>query len=123
MPRPASAGSGGGGRGAPVRCGGGVARCPFALKRPAVADLFASGRIVDLILALMAAEAVVLAVHYRRTGRGVPLPDLAVNLAAGAGLLLALRAALTGAVWAWTAGWLTLALAAHLADLARRWRG
>jgi hypothetical protein len=88
-----------------------------------VADLFASGRIVDLILALMAAEAVVLAVHYRRTGRGVPLPDLAVNLAAGAGLLLALRAALTGAGWAWTAGWLTLALAAHLADLARRWRG
>jgi hypothetical protein len=88
-----------------------------------VADLFASGRIVDLILALMAAEAVVLAVHYRRTGRGVALPDLAVNLAAGAGLLLALRAALTGAGWTWTAGWLALALAAHLADLARRWRG
>lgn len=87
-----------------------------------MAEFIASGRVVDLILALMAVEGTVLAVHHRRTGRGIPLPDLAVNLAAGACLLLALRAALTDAGWTGTAAWLGLALAAHLADLGRRWR-
>ena len=36
-------------------------------------DLFATGRIVDLILVLVAAEGVALWLWHRRTGRGVPL--------------------------------------------------
>ena len=43
-------------------------------------------------------------------------------LLAGAFLLLALRAALTGASWIPVALWLLAALFAHLVDLVRRWR-
>ncbi|MFZ5558099.1 MAG: hypothetical protein ACOZDY_15495 [Pseudomonadota bacterium] len=88
-----------------------------------MAELFAGGRIVDLILGLMVAEGLVLAIYRRRTGRGIALPDLAVNLLAGACLMLALRAALAGSGWVWAAAWLAAALLAHLADLGRRWRG
>ncbi|MFO1160365.1 MAG: hypothetical protein U1E60_16115 [Reyranellaceae bacterium] len=84
-------------------------------------ELFASGRVVDLILVLMIAEAVVLGLLYRRTGRGVALRALAGVLLAGGFLLLALRAALTGAAWPWVAAFLVLGLLAHLADLAARW--
>ncbi|MDC7784601.1 hypothetical protein PQJ75_04065 [Rhodoplanes sp. TEM] len=83
-------------------------------------DLFASGRVVDLILALVALETIGLALLHRSTGR---LPRLAVllpNLAAGAFLLLAVRAALVGADWVWVAASLLGALVAHLADLATR---
>jgi hypothetical protein len=44
------------------------------------------------------------------------------NLAAGASLLMALRAALTNAGWEMTILWLLMALVAHVADLASRWR-
>jgi hypothetical protein len=79
-----------------------------------VGGLFASGRIVDAILLLTAAEAVVLL----RRGR----TDLLATLLAGVALLAALRLALAGAAWPWLALALLASLAAHLADLARRWR-
>ena len=85
--------------------------------------LFADGRIVDLILALMALEGVALAIYRSRTGRGPHLRSLFVNLGAGASLLLTLRAVMTGASVAIIAALLLLALAFHLADLAARWNG
>jgi hypothetical protein len=69
-----------------------------------IEELIASGRIVDLILGLVVVPA-----------------DIAFSLLAGAGLLLALRAALTASGWTSIAAYLGLALVAHLADLARRW--
>jgi len=87
-----------------------------------IADFFANGRAVDLVLFLMLLEGIVLAAYHRRTGRGVAARDLLGVLLAGAFLLLALRAALTGARWNWIAVWLVAGLAAHLVDLARRWR-
>ncbi len=87
-----------------------------------MSELFASGRAVDVVLALMALEALALALYWRLRRRGIAGVDLAVSLLAGAALLLALRAALTGAAWPWVAGWLAAALGAHVADLARRWR-
>jgi hypothetical protein len=87
-----------------------------------VSDFVASGRLVDLVLALMVLEGVLLAAYRRRTGRGIAPADLLANLLAGGALLLALRAALTGAGWTSIALWLALALLAHVADLARRWR-
>jgi hypothetical protein len=87
-----------------------------------VSDLFTSGRIVDLIVALTVVEGLVLAAHHRRTGRGIAPLDLIGNLLAGGFLLLALRAALTGASWSWIGAALAAALVAHLTDLARRWR-
>lgn len=84
--------------------------------------LIASGRAVDLILALVIVEAVALVTYRRASGRGIAPMDLLPNLLAGAFLLLSLRAALTGATAGWIALFLTAALAAHLADLIRRWR-
>lgn len=84
-------------------------------------ELFDSGRIVELILGLMLLEAVALVVWQRRTGRGIAPLDLCVNLAAGALLLLALRAALPAAASLDPAPFLAAALVAHIADLARRW--
>lgn len=84
--------------------------------------LFASGRVVDLVLVLMAVEGAALALHRSRTGRGVPIPGLLAFLCAGACLLLALRGALVGAPWWWMAAALAGAGAAHAADLALRWR-
>ena len=66
--------------------------------------LVASGRIVDLILVLVALEIVVMALLPRRPTLS-PV-DVLVTSLAGVGLLLALRAALTGAPWSWTALWL-----------------
>jgi hypothetical protein len=79
---------------------------------------FEGGRIVDVILALVAVEIVAL-VALRRV-HGAPLPGLVANLLAGAFLLIALRCALAGFGWPWIALSLLAALAAHVADLAAR---
>jgi hypothetical protein len=80
-----------------------------------MAALFANGRIVDAILLLTVAETLALLLWRGRT-------DLLATLLAGLALLAALRLALAGAAWPWLALALLAALAAHLADLARRWR-
>jgi hypothetical protein len=82
---------------------------------------FASGRAVDCILALMIVEVAVLVLIRKTTGRGPRPLNQIVSLLAGAALLLALRAALTAQPWTVVAACLSLALPAHLWDLARRW--
>lgn len=84
--------------------------------------LFASGRMIDLILVLVVAEAIALTVLWMRTGRGVSPRKLLPNLASGVALMLAVRAALTGAPWTQVALFLTVSFAAHVADIAVRWR-
>lgn len=79
--------------------------------------LFASGRIVDLILVGVAAEAVLLLIFCRGMSRFAPF---GATIAAGASLMLALRAALTGAAWPIVAGWMLVGLAAHVVDLVLR---
>ena len=85
-------------------------------------ELFASGRLVDLILILVVVEAAALMLYWRRFGGGISPFDLLPNLCAGAFLLLAMRAALTGGGWMAASGCLAAAGLAHLADLYRRWR-
>ncbi len=87
-----------------------------------LADLFASGRIVDLILVAVCIEALLLGALRRTRRRGPVLADWLPNLVAGAALLLALRLALTQSDWYWIAALLLLSLLAHAADLARRLR-
>lgn len=79
--------------------------------------LFASGRIVDLILVGVAVEAMILLVLCRSAGRFAPF---GATIAAGAALMLALRAALTGSPWPVVAGWMLAGLIAHVADLVLR---
>ncbi len=88
-----------------------------------LAELFSSGHVVDLIIALMVVEALVLLVWRRRLGHTIAPGPLVASLLAGFFLLLALRGALTGAPWLVVAGWLLAALVAHLGDLAGRWNG
>ncbi len=88
-----------------------------------MADLFETGRLVDLILVLTAIEATCLVLYWRWRGRGIAPLDLLPNLFAGAFLLLALRLALGGAGWELCCGSLAAAGVAHIVDLSRRWRG
>jgi hypothetical protein len=87
-----------------------------------LADLVKSGQLVELVLMLVALEAAALLFYRLRTGNGPEPLGLVFNLAAGSALMLALRAALQQADWTQVAAFLVLALAAHLADLARRWK-
>jgi hypothetical protein len=84
-------------------------------------DLVRSGHVVDLILLVVVLEALLIGGLWQRRGRGVAPSRLLPNLLAGVALLLALRAALTGAPWPWIAGALAAAGVAHLVDLAGRW--
>jgi hypothetical protein len=87
-----------------------------------MAELFASGHLVDLILVVVVIEAVALLVCWHRARRGIAPFDLLPNLCAGAFLLLALRATLAGSGWMIASGCLAVAGLAHLIDICRRWR-
>ncbi len=86
-----------------------------------MAVLFANGRIVDAILALVLVEAMALILIRRQRKAGLKTGDLVAGLLPGVGLLLALRAALLGDSWPIVALCLAGALIAHVVDLARRW--
>lgn len=77
---------------------------------------FTSGHAADLILAVLAIEAVWL-IARGRDALGVALMLLPAGL-----MILALRGALTGAVWPWIALPLALSFPVHLADVVRRGR-
>ena len=81
-----------------------------------MAELVASGRVVDIVLAVTLLEAMALTLWGRRIAPAM----LAIMLAPGVALMLALRAALTGAGWQWIALCLACAGLAHLADLRQR---
>lgn len=80
-------------------------------------QFFASGRVADVILAVLAIEAVLLL-----RGRRLPTADLLLLLGAGAAFAWALRGALTGAAWPWVALPLAVAGLLHGWDLRRRLR-
>ena len=83
-------------------------------------DFFSSGRIVDLLLVIVAVEALLVALFRRRLARIFNLSGFFINLASGVCLMLALRGALVGAGWMAIAPFLLLSLGAHVADLWRR---
>jgi hypothetical protein len=76
---------------------------------------------IDLALAMIGVEGLALLAWRARTGKGPAPRALIANLTAGACLLLVARALLTGAGALPTLAALTLALAAHIFDLAARW--
>ena len=79
----------------------------------------ASSILVDVVIALLIIEMVLLYAAARSRGRGVQMMTLA-NSAAGLCLLLALRSALNDSGPQWIVLALTGALLAHLADLGLR---
>lgn len=84
-------------------------------------EAFATGAIIDIILAMMALEAVALVALRRRIGRGPSPLAIITSLAAGIFLLIALRIALTGGPWQGIAAALLGSLLAHMADTWLRW--
>lgn len=87
-----------------------------------MAELFANGHLIDLVLVVVVLEAAALLLAWHYTGRGIVPGDLLPNLCAGAFLLLALRVALGGGGWMPACGCLAAAGVAHLIDIRRRWR-
>jgi hypothetical protein len=77
--------------------------------------------IVDAIIALVAVEGIVLVVWRTLTGGGLAVAETLANLSSGAALLLALRMAITDGLSAAVLALLSVALIAHVADLASRW--
>ncbi len=84
--------------------------------------LIESGRIVDIALAVLVVEIVVILGIRQMTGAGVPAPSLLINAGAGGSLMLALRAALVNDGWVWVAVFLVAALGFHAGDVAQRWQ-
>jgi hypothetical protein len=80
-------------------------------------SLVTSGRIVDIILAIILIEYLALCLYL---GRSAPWLALAGYLASGAFLLLALRVALTDGSWVWIAAFLAGAGVVHAIDLRSR---
>jgi hypothetical protein len=85
-------------------------------------DFLASAHMVDLVLAIVGLEIVIIALYWRLTRRGIEPAQLLPNLLAGALLLLALRLALGGYPWPWYTACLAAAGIANVADLRQRWR-
>lgn len=83
--------------------------------------LFADGRIIGWILAGMVLEGIGLTAFHAWQGRGVAPKLFLANLASGMCLLLAMRLALGGAWWGFSAAALLGALVFHVTDLARNW--
>lgn len=77
-----------------------------------MAGLFASGRAADIILVVIAGEAI-----WLRLSQRWHIVAILCRLMPGALMMLALRAALTGQGWVLIALPLTLSFPFHLADL------
>jgi hypothetical protein len=88
----------------------------------AVAEFFAGARAIELVLLLIALEAIGLIALWR-FGR-CPLQPRAtlLILAPGSSLLLASHALLAGASWLWVSWLFLVALVLHLIDLRQRWQ-
>jgi hypothetical protein len=77
-------------------------------------EFFISGQVVDLVLVFMGVEALILVAMKRS------MLTVFLTILPGTAMMLALRAALTGAGWQTVAIWLTVSLPLHLADLRHR---
>ncbi len=84
-------------------------------------EIFSDPHVIDVILMLVALEAVAVLGFRLIRGAGPAPLGFMCTLLAGSFILLALRFALAGASTAMIAGCLLLSLFAHLADLSLRW--
>ena len=78
--------------------------------------------LVDLVIAVLALETIVLTAYHVMTGKGISPRRLLPMLGAGLFLIVAVRLALTGAGLAAIGLCLMLAGLAHAADVALRWQ-
>ena len=86
-------------------------------------SLVESGRIVDIMLVVVALEVVALIAYRVATGTGLSVTSIVLNIGAGGSLMVALKLLYDGAAWQLIAAALVAALVFHSGDLAHRWRG
>jgi hypothetical protein len=84
-------------------------------------ELLLSRRLIEGVIAFTLLQGVALIVYHRKTGNGVAPREFAANLVSGLCLMLALRGALAGTWWGWTALLLLGSGLVHASDLWRRW--
>jgi hypothetical protein len=85
-------------------------------------DLLPGPRLIEVIIAITALEAVALTLYHRLTGKGVAPKEFAANLLSGLCLMFALRSALLGHSGSVTALFLSASGLLHASDLWRRWK-
>jgi len=82
-----------------------------------LSELFASGRIVELILAVLVIEWLLMSFIYFYKGKGIAPLHFLIHALPGVFIFLALRAALHEQGWQMIGLFLGLSFIAHLADL------
>lgn len=87
-----------------------------------MASLFTQGWIAALLLAVLAAEYLLLVTRHRAGRPGLPPRAAMLLVLPGVGFVLAIQAALSGAHWSLIGLGLVLAGLAHLADVIERLR-
>lgn len=85
-----------------------------------MAELFQSGWGVGLILAVLALEGLALLIWSRRAGNHLAPHDFIYGLLAGAGMMVALQAAVLGLAYHWMVIALLFSFAAHILDTVAR---
>lgn len=83
-------------------------------------ELFERGAILDLALAVVALEVVLLVALAKRPRARLGVVDALGQVLAGVLLMLALRSAVTGGDWRVTLFFVTASFPAHVFDLVRR---
>ena len=85
-------------------------------------ELVESGRIVDIMLVVIALEIAALIGYRVVTGKGLSVPSIILNVGAGGSLMVALKLLYDGVGWQLIAAALVASLFFHTGDLVYRWR-
>ncbi|MEO0616192.1 MAG: hypothetical protein AAFY69_08645 [Pseudomonadota bacterium] len=85
-------------------------------------QLVESGRIVDIMLVVIALEIVALIGYRVVTGKGLSVLSIILNVGAGGSLMVALKLLYDGVGWQLIAAALVASLCFHTGDLVYRWR-
>ncbi|MEL6198849.1 MAG: hypothetical protein AAFR09_01450 [Pseudomonadota bacterium] len=85
-------------------------------------ELVESGRIVDIMLVVIALEVAALIAYRVVTGKGLSVPSILLNVGAGGSLMVALKLLYDGVGWQLVAAALVASLLFHTGDLVYRWR-
>ncbi len=84
--------------------------------------LVESGRIVDIMLAVIAVEVAVLIGYRIVKKRGLSIASIVLNVGAGGSLMVALKLLYDGASWQIIAAALVASAVFHAGDVVYRWR-
>lgn len=86
-------------------------------------SLITSGRIVDIMLLFVVIEAVLISLCSYRSKKLASALPLMITIAAGASLMMAMRATFMASAWPIVAAFLLAAMVFHIVDLVARLKG